>query len=323
MIAHNAIRAASTKEMTTEEWQTFRRSGIGGSDIAAICGLNKWRSPIDVYLSKVEGDTVEENGRMYWGKQLEAIVAAEFDKRHAEYRVERCNAILRHPQYRFAIANVDRMIEHLDTSRGVLEIKTTSAFNAKAWDDTVPLEYQAQGQWYLAVTGLSHVWFAVLIGGQEYREYRVERDEGVIKSLLETAKHFWDTYVEPKQMPAPVIAGDLDAIRGRFEPTTTETVGISDELATVLAAFEEAKIAQKKIDDLVSVLQAKAIDQLAGAESASGNGWKVTFRANRDSEKFDPAALEKSEPELYANLKSKYTKITKGARVFRATKVEE
>ncbi|WP_367362831.1 YqaJ viral recombinase family protein [Mesotoga sp.] len=32
----------STKKMSYEEWKEQRRKGIGGSDAAAIIGLNKW-----------------------------------------------------------------------------------------------------------------------------------------------------------------------------------------------------------------------------------------------------------------------------------------
>ena len=35
----------STKKMTKEEWLKWRSTGIGGSDVATICGLNKYKSP--------------------------------------------------------------------------------------------------------------------------------------------------------------------------------------------------------------------------------------------------------------------------------------
>jgi len=54
--------------MTTQtDFQRNRRKGIGGSDVAAIAGLNPWKTPLQVWKEKVLGDTVEENAAMRWG----------------------------------------------------------------------------------------------------------------------------------------------------------------------------------------------------------------------------------------------------------------
>uniref|UniRef100_UPI00193103D1 YqaJ viral recombinase family protein n=1 Tax=Caenibacillus caldisaponilyticus TaxID=1674942 RepID=UPI00193103D1 len=73
---------APTKEMSHDEWLRERRKGIGGSDAAAILGLNKWKSPIQVYMEKIgeiESDVSSEAA--YWGHVLEDVVAREFSKR--------------------------------------------------------------------------------------------------------------------------------------------------------------------------------------------------------------------------------------------------
>lgn len=65
--------------MTREEWLETRRGGIGGSDISAIAGMNPWRSPLAVYLDKRgEIEDGPDNERMYWGRQLEDVVARHF-----------------------------------------------------------------------------------------------------------------------------------------------------------------------------------------------------------------------------------------------------
>ena len=49
------IILAETANMDHLEWLRLRQKGIGGSDAAAIAGLNKYKSPIQVYYEKVEG----------------------------------------------------------------------------------------------------------------------------------------------------------------------------------------------------------------------------------------------------------------------------
>jgi len=47
-----AVTLAKTLDMPREQWLELRRQGIGGSDAAAILGMNPWKSPMDVWLEK-------------------------------------------------------------------------------------------------------------------------------------------------------------------------------------------------------------------------------------------------------------------------------
>lgn len=42
-----------TKDLTRQEWLKIRQTGIGGSDIAAILGVSKYKTAYDLYLEKV------------------------------------------------------------------------------------------------------------------------------------------------------------------------------------------------------------------------------------------------------------------------------
>ncbi|MCC2491712.1 YqaJ viral recombinase family protein, partial [Bacillus cereus] len=73
----------TTEDMAHEQWLEARKAGIGGSDAAAIAGLNKWSSPIAVYYDKTS-ETVKDqlpSEAAYFGNVLEEIVAEEFSKR--------------------------------------------------------------------------------------------------------------------------------------------------------------------------------------------------------------------------------------------------
>ena len=39
--------------MTRDEWLEDRRKSIGGSDAAAVIGLNRYRTPMEVYADKL------------------------------------------------------------------------------------------------------------------------------------------------------------------------------------------------------------------------------------------------------------------------------
>ena len=56
---------AKTNELSREEWLTLRKKGLGGSDAAAVCGMNRWRGPLDVYLDKTS-HSIECTGAVSW-----------------------------------------------------------------------------------------------------------------------------------------------------------------------------------------------------------------------------------------------------------------
>ena len=65
----NANILVETKDLSREEWLEYRKLGIGGSDVAAILGISKWKSAIDLWLDKTNqtNDITEENEAMQWG----------------------------------------------------------------------------------------------------------------------------------------------------------------------------------------------------------------------------------------------------------------
>ena len=77
----NAI--VSTENMSLEEWRRFRNTGIGGSDVATICGLNKYKSAFQLWAEKTSTYTRvdSESEPAYWGSIMEPIIRNEFCKR--------------------------------------------------------------------------------------------------------------------------------------------------------------------------------------------------------------------------------------------------
>ncbi|MET1032434.1 YqaJ viral recombinase family protein [Domibacillus tundrae] len=54
------MNAISTVDLTRHDWLMERCNGIGGSDRAAIAGVNKYSSPMKVYLEKTNQIESEE-----------------------------------------------------------------------------------------------------------------------------------------------------------------------------------------------------------------------------------------------------------------------
>lgn len=238
------IPVAHTKNMSRSEWLAFRRKGLGGSDIAAILGLSPWSTPLTVYMEKLfDVGEREETDVMYWGNTLEPVVADEFAKRTG-LPVKPLNFILQDDDYPFMLANIDRVIECPERGKGILECKTTGAYQASKWaDDQVPDHYFYQVTWYLAVTGYAFAYIAVLIGGNDFRYKLIERDETLIAYLREKATDFWHTHIL-EENPPQVSAGDRETLNALYPASESATY---DMHVDELPLFDALLYSRKKL----------------------------------------------------------------------------
>lgn len=153
--------------LTREQWLEERKKGIGGSDAAAVLGLNPYMTNIDLWKIKTgrkEQEDISEKPFVKYGTEAEKYLIALFALDFPEYEVIHSdNDLIRHPQYEFLHASLDgRLIEKGTGRRGILEIKTTNILQSmqnEKWNDAVPQNYFCQVLHYLNVTGFD---FAIL-----------------------------------------------------------------------------------------------------------------------------------------------------------------
>lgn len=194
----SAKRLVNTKDLAYQDWLEVRKQGIGSSDCAAACGLNPYMSMLELWMIKTGRiqqsieDESEGHAPLYWGKQLEPLVA-EYYSMHTNYKVRRVNAVLQHPEpdKHFMLANLDYSVVG-DADVQILECKTAGEHGAKLWRDGVPLYVLCQVQHQLAVTGKKAAHICVLICGHETRIFKVTRSESVIQHIVNAERYFWE-----------------------------------------------------------------------------------------------------------------------------------
>lgn len=292
--------------VSQEDWHKLRSKGIGGSDIGAILGVNKYRSLVDVYLDKTEGKKVEDNNAMFWGRILEPIIRAEFQKKHSEeYQTYLVPYSLKYGVLR---ANVDGLIYNNNTQKwGVLEIKTANQFTAKEWSDgVVPQSYYAQVMHYLAVTGLDYAIIVVLIGGSDYREFYIERNEDEVKAIKEVAEDFWNTYIIPQKIPAPDGSDSYSEYQrellAKYE-TFSNRVELDEDMNKLLDESEEKKQQIKELEKEVKETEQKLMQLIIDnqADLAESDKYKVKL-VTQNRTKVDPK-FKTEQKELINNYK--------------------
>ena len=293
-------KLVSTLGMEKEEWLRYRKGGIGGSDAGAVCGLNPYRTAMEVYYDKTS-DEIEDmdNEAMRQGREFEEYVARRFMEATGK-KVRRANALYYDERYPFMYADVDRLV--VGENAG-LECKTASPYMADQWKDgKIPLSYQIQCYHYMSVFQADAWYIAVLIYGKEFQFHRIERDEAVISDLMRIEENFWKEHVEKKILPEPdgskvadnVIAERFKKSQGISLPLMgfDEKLKRRQELVEIMARMETEK---KKIEQELKLY-------LGEAEIAENEHFRVSWKTVNSS-RLDEKLLKAEMPETYEKYK--------------------
>jgi len=274
---------------------------IGGSNVAGICGISPWSTPLDEFM-KITGQVkIPDNPAMEWGRRLEPVVRQKYQEatgRHVffnqnpnKYGVE-----FQHPILPFIVGSLDGISENHQESR-VLEIKT--ARTRDAWLDGVPEYYACQVQHYMACTGLNMADVAVLFGASEFDIFEVARDDELISILLKIEVDFWNKHVVPMVPPDCTTPEDRNTRWPRSIQRAVEADGNTARLCSDLKAI---KVEIAAIEANKAALESAIKDFLQDNDTLMVSGKPaVTWKQAKDSQGFDKDAFMKEHPDLYKN----------------------
>jgi putative phage-type endonuclease len=200
---------AASYDTPEADWQELRRTGIGGSDVASLLSMDRYRAPYQLYLEKrgelaepPMSETLARAAR--WGHLHEPLLAAEFARIHG-FRVRRVGMI-RHETDQWRLANLDYRVSGCPDGPCLLELKNRSAWKRDEWGpsgdpDGVPDKEALQTIHYLAVTGYRHAHVGVLINGNDDRYYRVDWDDQLICDVIDMERVFWQRILDADPPP--------------------------------------------------------------------------------------------------------------------------
>lgn len=338
------MTAISTAAMSRTEWLKERTKGIGGSDVATVLGLNPYKTPLELWEEKTGKTAGKEAGQAaYWGTVLEDVVAKEFSQRTG-MKVQKVNYMLSKGEDGWMLGNIDRAVVNpaiagrvsvlkpekveecgrlLSTDIG-LECKTASVYMSEHWGDSqeaeilagkivtehkIPLYYETQIQWYMAVTGIETFYVAVLIGGQDFRMYEVKRDQDVIDAIVSKCRDFWENHVLKDVPPAPINVDDVKKLYAKDSGEMTEA---TNEEATDIGELRNLKEQIKSLKEQEEAVASRLIMAIGEKTGLTLGGKKaVTYKA-MNTTRFSSTDFKKEHPDLYQD----YAKTT-STRVLR------
>lgn len=251
------------------DWLTQRKRGLGGSDLGAILGLSKFKTPADVWADKTgRAPDTEPSLQMRFGSYAEEFVAREYTHQTGR-QVQRFNTMLHHSTAPI-LGNIDRLVipegqkrashkTEIRTDR-LLEAKTASAFasfNSEEWGeagtDLIPPSYLVQVATYMMLTNCQYADLAVLFGNQEVRVYNIRRDMELEQEIIARATEWWNRHIINDIAPDPVCEADIKMLYPadngstvEANPKTLELIARAQELKAQIAALEAELEGDKK-----------------------------------------------------------------------------
>lgn len=258
------LKLTPTGKLQEIEWQNLRhsfvdRGMVGGSDAGTLLGLNKYKSPINLFYQSVGISRLPNkmNGIMLHGKQLEDYVAKCWqyydgtDEGWVENTLnnnkiksyKKVRAIIENRKFPTLFANIDgKITKHPIHGRkaGVLEVKTISGYSADSYEAGIPPSYLVQLQHYLLVTEWSYGEIVYLKDGRELGCVTFEANRGIQDSILLAAEEFHNRVMAAKkEIEKTNDVNEKIQIASHYEPDADNSQAFNDFVSEKHKAREE------------------------------------------------------------------------------------
>lgn len=264
---------------TRADFLAERRTGIGGSDVAAIMGFDPWREPLDVWREKVLGDESRETPGMRRGRIFEAPVLAKYAALTGAKLLPLEGPI----RDGWRIGNLDGIARIDGWNRGV-EVKTQSSDEewGEPGTDDVPVYYQTQAQWYMDLAHLEEFDFPIVLWPSHAASlrnligltpaeivdalgisvYSMQYNATAAKQALEECERFWRDHVLTRVPPlprSPEAAGrNWYSVAGKSVPADDRVIELLREYDAIREEDAEIKTRRERVKFQLSVIAGEA-----------------------------------------------------------------
>lgn len=257
-----------------------RQRGLGGTDVAAILGLNPWKAPVDIVNEK-HGLVApsEESEPAHWGNMLEPALCAEYEQREGVRLLWNQETIIG-PEP-FMMANPDWFVLN---RRKLVEGKT-SGQRGEEWGDPetdeVPIHYHLQGDWYMACCNMPELDIIALFGSPVFHAdiFRLVRNPALEERIVGAAKQFWESFIVG-DMPLDdegflSLGGE---IRHLFRRNTGRLLEGTPEVERLVLQYIEFEELADRAIQLRDETRREIEKIIMDYDGIKGEGWKVTWR---------------------------------------------
>ena len=233
-------------------WLARRRKGLTATDVPALLGVSPWRTPLEVWLDKLDPQPWDGNYSTRRGQRLEAFVAAEYAAEHRK-RLEKPPALLAHPEHPWLLCSLD-FYAHDDTTTTVLECKTAGRWSPE-WEDDLPDVYAVQALAQACITGLPVVVAADIAGRLEVR--RIEPDPAWEADAIPRLDAWWQRHIIGRTPPPLDLYRDYIHLNRLWVPEPGLKVEATDAVIGAVHAAAKLRAETTVLERLTTQLRSQ------------------------------------------------------------------
>lgn len=279
----------------------MRRTGIGASEIGAVLGLDRYKTPLDVWAEKtglVAPDWSPKSQASKMGHLLEPVVAQLAEEHYAEQaRVVSLvpGTTMRHPTHEWMLATPDRFVNCTSGDRWLLEMKTKSWHTFKGFGvegtDQVPDTILLQALWQMAAAEQTRCDIAVLVDGREFAMFTSLRDDALLADVQSRVYDFWTRYVVARREPPVTSGSDVKFLQAKFREPTADLMRPSDEAERLIGVLAAAREDRKQAEAVEELAKARAMVLLGDYKGIHTTHGKVSWGTVKGRAKTDWEAV--------------------------------
>lgn len=278
------------------------RGYIGGGNIAGILGVSPYKSPLDEYLTITGQVEPEDGSREAFFKRRKALepFAAEVFEQQTGLQIVRRNERYGDSEHAFIKAEID--FETSDGCNG--ETKTVHPLAARDWGeagtDEIPVYVTAQAMHGLMVNGKPGTWVHALIGLDDDRIYRIERDQETIAAIRAREVEFWNHHVLPLVPPEPTTVEDL---RRLFRQDTGASIEAEGDTLIAINRLRDLHATVKPMEKEIEALKLQVQLAMRDAATITVDGKPLATWKTQTAKRFNQAEFAAAHPDLAAQFK--------------------
>lgn len=317
--------------MLTPEQVKLRKTGIGGSDAAALVGQSSYATPLDVYLDKTTDQVKDSNEAMDRGTALEPFVKALFEYQTG-LSVKTGIDTQRSSDYPFMLANLDGF---LPSERAVAEFKTAlyTSKTKQDWGeegtDEIPNTYLIQVAHYASVMNVDTVHIGVLFGDEklfksyqklqalvdkkgvslskndlddlkcDFRVYVYQKHAELTRKLIKKERSFWFDHVQKRIPPNPQEDSVDDILKAYPTATDKSVVCLDEEDVARVQNLIQIKCQIKELEKQEEAAKARVMSLFGDASTLlDASHTPLATWKNKITNRFDKTAFAKEHPAL-------------------------
>ena len=308
-------RPVAAWEDSEEAWLSYRREGLGGSDVLAALGFSAYTSPWEVWrekTSQISIDTEPPSEAARLGNDLEPWLLDQAPDLLGEAAYRTLHRTYAHPDHWWRRCSPDGVL----ADGRLVECKTAglaSGFGTPpGWaDGRVPLGYEFQVRWGLHVMDSPAAEIIALVAGLGLIRRTVTRDMGIEAKLVRQVAAWWGRHVTEGVEP-PLSAGDAALIEAMYPTPEVETVALDETDAVAhWESYLDARSREKAAAAEKNAAAAELKALIGDAECGTVEGYTIaswglkkgqvsykTYAADL-AELLTDAGLEAPDPEDY------------------------